>query len=133
MARTILQERNPWWVSAGFMIAVAPFWFLPLCLAYICLCGVLGDVLDWGMSATGHPNILISIGLIGCLFTLVLFLYVCLWLCWRTYSYARWVRISYDGSWCLTCGYNLTGNVSGLCPECGEKIVMDEPSRDVAH
>ena len=23
---------------------------------------------------------------------------------------------------CLTCGYNLTGNVSGVCPECGEKI-----------
>ena len=21
---------------------------------------------------------------------------------------------------CLTCGYNLTGNVSGTCPECGE-------------
>jgi len=23
---------------------------------------------------------------------------------------------------CLTCGYNLTGNVSGRCPECGERI-----------
>ncbi|UCD27323.1 MAG: hypothetical protein JSV03_09325 [Planctomycetota bacterium] len=23
---------------------------------------------------------------------------------------------------CLKCGYNLTGNVSGVCPECGEKI-----------
>ena len=22
---------------------------------------------------------------------------------------------------CLKCGYNLTGNVSGVCPECGEK------------
>ena len=22
---------------------------------------------------------------------------------------------------CLNCGYNLTGNVSGVCPECGEK------------
>ena len=20
------------------------------------------------------------------------------------------------------CGYNLTGNISGICPECGEKI-----------
>jgi predicted RNA-binding Zn-ribbon protein involved in translation (DUF1610 family) len=25
---------------------------------------------------------------------------------------------------CLTCGYNLTGNVSGICPECGS-IVRD--------
>lgn len=23
---------------------------------------------------------------------------------------------------CSRCGYNLTGNVSGVCPECGEKI-----------
>jgi hypothetical protein len=23
---------------------------------------------------------------------------------------------------CVHCGYNLTGNVSGVCPECGEKI-----------
>ena len=23
---------------------------------------------------------------------------------------------------CIKCGYDLTGNVSGICPECGEKI-----------
>jgi len=23
---------------------------------------------------------------------------------------------------CLKCGYNLTGNVSGICPECGERV-----------
>ncbi len=23
---------------------------------------------------------------------------------------------------CVECGYNLTGNVSGVCPECGERI-----------
>jgi hypothetical protein len=23
---------------------------------------------------------------------------------------------------CQKCGYNLTGNVSGVCPECGERI-----------
>jgi hypothetical protein len=23
---------------------------------------------------------------------------------------------------CLNCGYNLTGNVSGMCPECGEAV-----------
>lgn len=23
---------------------------------------------------------------------------------------------------CRTCGYNLTGNISGVCPECGERI-----------
>lgn len=24
--------------------------------------------------------------------------------------------------WCITCGYNLTGNTSGVCPECGTTI-----------
>ncbi|MDB5292284.1 MAG: hypothetical protein JWL69_3525 [Phycisphaerales bacterium] len=23
---------------------------------------------------------------------------------------------------CLTCGYDLTGNVGGTCPECGRKV-----------
>ena len=23
---------------------------------------------------------------------------------------------------CIKCGYDLTGNVSGVCPECGERI-----------
>lgn len=35
------------------------------------------------------------------------------------YLRVRWQQVSYDGSWCLSCGYNLTGNVSGRCPECG--------------
>ncbi len=25
---------------------------------------------------------------------------------------------------CLSCGYNLKGNVSGVCPECGKPVVM---------
>ncbi|UCE61530.1 MAG: hypothetical protein JSU63_07225 [Phycisphaerales bacterium] len=30
-----------------------------------------------------------------------------------------------DSSSCRNCGYNLTGNISGICPECGRAI---EPS-----
>jgi hypothetical protein len=30
---------------------------------------------------------------------------------------------------CQNCGYNLTGNVSGVCPECGEKIQADEVNK----
>ena len=29
-------------------------------------------------------------------------------------------RRSHPPGHCLTCGYNLTGNTSGKCPECGE-------------
>ena len=27
---------------------------------------------------------------------------------------------------CLHCGYNLTGNTSGVCPECAQKIEGDK-------
>jgi hypothetical protein len=27
---------------------------------------------------------------------------------------------------CPNCGYDLTGNVSGVCPECGEKVTLRE-------
>lgn len=28
---------------------------------------------------------------------------------------------------CRSCGYDLTGNVSGVCPECGSRIVIQRP------
>jgi hypothetical protein len=31
-------------------------------------------------------------------------------------------RLRSANNCCLSCGYDLTGNISGVCPECGEKI-----------
>ena len=28
---------------------------------------------------------------------------------------------------CLKCGYDLTGNISGVCPECGTAVEQPEP------
>ena len=45
-----------------------------------------------------------------------------IWL-WR---YRRDRRMPTDGMpHCATCDYNLTGNVSGICPECGTPIPAD--------
>ena len=39
---------------------------------------------------------------------------------WWLYRYhRRGARL--DGGACDRCGYDLTGNVSGVCPECGEQ------------
>jgi len=35
-------------------------------------------------------------------------------------------RASSPAGHCLTCGYNLTGNKSGFCSECGTKIEADQ-------
>ncbi|MDM8007035.1 MAG: hypothetical protein QUV05_12925 [Phycisphaerae bacterium] len=39
------------------------------------------------------------------------------------------IRGGRDAFGCRRCGYNLTGNVSGVCPECGEKIQADEVNK----
>jgi len=33
-----------------------------------------------------------------------------------------------DPNLCTTCGYNLTGNLSGLCPECGTPLPLTPPT-----
>ena len=38
--------------------------------------------------------------------------------------YRRWWRRR--KGLCLTCGYNLTGNTSGICPECGEPTATED-------
>jgi len=35
---------------------------------------------------------------------------------------ARWAGRRFKASDCRVCGYDLTGNVSGKCPECGEPL-----------
>jgi predicted amidophosphoribosyltransferase len=38
--------------------------------------------------------------------------------------FARWSRQLQPG-YCRKCGYDLTGNASGVCPECGRAITID--------
>jgi hypothetical protein len=39
---------------------------------------------------------------------------------------ADW-RLKMRGRFCVRCGYSLLGNVSGVCPECGQSIERDAP------
>ena len=40
--------------------------------------------------------------------------------CYVAMCVRRWR--DFKRSHCMECGYNLTGNVSGVCPECGEPV-----------
>ena len=53
--------------------------------------------------------------------TVVIVSGVCLWglICWHSWWSARRAAPTDD---CLHCGYNLTGNVSRRCPECGREV-----------
>ena len=37
-------------------------------------------------------------------------------------AWLRWSKVVQSGSQCKNCSYNLTGNVSGTCPECGTAV-----------
>lgn len=50
----------------------------------------------------------------------------CHWLA-RYWSRLRYAKIGREMGFCEKCGYDLTGNTSGVCPECGEKIL--EPTQ----
>ncbi len=59
-------------------------------------------------------------------------IYVTVWLFWRLTPgdhggplWRRRRRLLRERGLCPVCGYELTGNVSGVCPECGTKI--DQP------
>ena len=42
---------------------------------------------------------------------------------WLVYGWVRWERVpDPENRSCRNCGYDLTGNVSGRCPECGTVI-----------
>ena len=41
-------------------------------------------------------------------------------------GFLRWLSRSSSPGRCRKCGYNLTGNVSGTCPECGTAVDVSQ-------
>ncbi|MBN1511055.1 MAG: hypothetical protein JXB13_03495 [Phycisphaerae bacterium] len=91
-----------------------------------------GEILAW-LIVLGSASLL-ALGL--CVGALVLF--VVALVVWRVYFPRRcpwcrqWQRAQAVRRWkrghCVNCGYNLTGNVSGVCPECGTPIAREARS-----
>ena len=71
-------------------------------------------VLARAMSGSAFRNVPLQIGLSVARYATPLLIFGLL---------TRWcVPVRIPPGYCRKCGYNLTGNVSGVCPECGEKV-----------
>ena len=63
-----------------------------------------------------------SIALAGLLIVLAPLCIVISWRKWREYRKVARV-LNHE---CTECGYNLTGNTSGVCPECGKAVDLQK-------
>jgi hypothetical protein len=117
----ILQLVMPWVIVllTLFMLksrAVPRFLPLAALLTSLGCSGALGVSLGsfWG---DGDVNIdfVGFMVFIGMIYNAPGFLVCTLFAFWKT-------RVRHKPGECVNCGYNLTGNMSGICPECGMKL-----------
>jgi hypothetical protein len=52
------------------------------------------------------------------------------WLGIHCYRWLRWRTVAMDQPTCSRCGYNLTANESGICPECGTRWRISDHERE---
>ena len=71
------------------------------------------DFTNWWVQIQGSPGILV----VPIWLLMLPILIVALTTCYRFWLDRRRIPPGH----CRKCGYNLTGNMSGVCPECGEK------------
>ena len=97
---------------------------LPVCLAVFCLIspGILlveGLICVGLMTVAGHLGVPPEVALVMMAVTMIIVACV---LAQVIYFALRKGGIEDDGIHCRSCGYNLAGNVSGVCPECGSAV-----------
>ena len=84
-----------------------------------------GALMSWGSfdhtDASGQAWRNRSLHLRPWLVVVFFLIYPAISLLVQSYLNRRWAA-RHHGKGCLHCGYNLTGNISGRCPECGEPV-----------
>ncbi|UCG16962.1 MAG: hypothetical protein JSV19_02795 [Phycisphaerales bacterium] len=109
------QARLPAWVAeSGAFVCFC----LMLCIAFGLAARLLNYISTW---FAGHDDV----RTVACIVVSVVCSYAVSRKLYRTLR-----RRTFDGApRCVRCGYDLTGNVSGVCPECGEPTA-DRSSSD---
>ena len=91
------------------------------------ICALPGFFLNWPISFLEGPTpwsnrFIIGMWMLG---NCVFYTGVGAAIGWLASLFSR--RREEPGPQCVKCGYNLTGNVSGVCPECGKSLVEESP------
>jgi len=115
MAKTFKKERSS--VAASLTVAILAFPVV-CAVAAVVVRGVIIAIVD-GITATGvqitYP---FDVMLVSIMIGLPLLL---AYMASRMlYTSMRWLTVE-DQRYCGNCDYDLTGNVSGRCPECGQE------------
>lgn len=124
MARDIRQEKCTFAVS--FLTAVLLFPII-LAIAGFIVRDILIGILDQFSGPNGSGLNWLSEGIfVGFIVTVaVLIAYPSARF---IYSNMRWKFIDSDVRYCQNCEYDLTGNTSGRCPECGSPVITRPPT-----
>lgn len=121
------------WAFVPEMVAIGILWLSQF--AWLLLLLLWGAIFVYAgyFSVRAVENSLISLVLLAACFVPIVQVLVGIAFCWTLR--AQWRRHGIEASWrglsratldelmstdhCRACGYDLTGNVSGVCPECG--------------
>lgn len=128
MPRMVRRQQNPAWKCWVITIAVFPFCLaalggvvLPVTAVARLLLPVVEDASTPSWVSTAVTVVTVITTGLAVTAQVIGSLLAGRWI-YRSY---RWKMVPYDGSWYLKCGVSQTGNVSGICPECGEKISLE--------
>lgn len=109
--KTLHKKRCSVGVSLAGAVAALPFLLILPMLFLVVLYAALDSWFfpGWPVKAAFGVIAAITVTLV---YAAVRTIYYCL----------RWRVVEADGRYCADCGYDLTGNTSGTCPECGVPI-----------
>lgn len=114
MSKVVRKERLPLWAAIAIMIPVT------------CVLSIASGTVAW-VSILVSADILFALGAnvpeavliaLGCVVLVVGAWFPAKFI----YREIRWREAEVEDAFCSNCDYNLSGNVSGICPECGEPI-----------
>ena len=103
------------------MVVAAIVMVVALALTLIPIAALLRLVVDGDVAMvlrqSYHIPEQLSLGVLICFWLVVSYLIARV-----GYRKMRWKTCAIDPIFCVSCNYDLTGNVSGVCPECGSPI-----------